>query len=181
MRNRLKLVAGIGAMVYLIGVAIIFVPILTAEDPYDDGRINQGPHLGSSVIYCRDGQNRANRGNYREGGIEVYNWTGANTGQVFFASEAEIQAVTVNPDAPVLIKSENGFRLYWLPDGQFQLNGVDDSGNEWAFIWEDCIPVITVAPPRNAESDNGVGLPPVLSGGGGLPTATSTVTPLPAP
>lgn len=130
-----KLMLGL-ILITFVAMMVIFVPILTAQDPYDDGRINQGPHLGNAVVYCRNS------------GIEVYDWKASQ--QVFFASETEILAVSAKPDAPVEIKSQGGYSLYRLPGGEFQLNGPDELGNIWAFIWKECQPVITVSRSQSA-------------------------------
>ncbi len=121
-------------------VAISAVSAL-ADDNLDptkyDGRINQAEVLGGNAVYCIDHNGMPTSDGWSDGGIRVLD---SNGQVVFFASAAEIDALGV-PDVNTLIQSEGGLSLYRQPDGGFSLNGFDEWGKPYTFVFNNCVPI----------------------------------------
>lgn len=108
--------------------------------PYGDNRINQNYHIGGHVIYCIDEEGRAYNGGFTEGEIRVEYWSeeqDQNLGTRFKVTHERVEDTPITLSAPTLIKSENGFAMYLLPDGRYRLVGPGDTG-QFSFEWWQC-------------------------------------------
>ncbi|MBW4439173.1 MAG: hypothetical protein KME04_18685 [Pleurocapsa minor GSE-CHR-MK-17-07R] len=120
-----------GIVLLLMGaLGLLMLPALA-----QDGRINQADNLGGYAIYCVD-SNLNPALHYDEGGIRVLTSTGL---EALFVPNADIVAVG-EPEENTMLGSAGSLSLYRLGGfpWYFQLNGVDDSGKEFAFLWLEC-------------------------------------------
>ncbi|MBW4439174.1 MAG: hypothetical protein KME04_18690 [Pleurocapsa minor GSE-CHR-MK-17-07R] len=126
-----RLIKTLGLVLLVIGAMMMFMLPTLAQD----GRINQSDNLGGYAIYCVD--NNLNPAlHYDQGGIRVLDSTGL---EALFVPNADIVAVG-EPEENTLLGSAGSLSLYRLGGypWYFQLNGVDDSGKEFAFLWLEC-------------------------------------------
>ncbi len=102
-----------------------------------DGRLNPTTRLGNAIVYCINGAGYTDRG-ISGGGIAILHYAGPSQGVVFYATEAEINAVGIPADIQ-LIKAESGYYLYRRFDRLFELRAVNVDGAEnFVFRWLDC-------------------------------------------
>ena len=125
----------------LFALMAVGVVVVSADDNVDpskyDGRINMVEWVGNHAVYCVDHTGTPTSDGWSDGGIRVLDGGGQ---VVFFASAAEINAVGV-PAVNTLIKTEGGLSLYRQPDGGFSLNGVDQWGKPYTFVFYNCVPI----------------------------------------
>ncbi len=125
----------------LLALAAITAVSVLADDNIDpskkDGRINEAEHVGGNAVYCVDHTWTPTSDGWEDGGIRVLNGNGQ---EIFFASAAEIDAVGV-PAVNTLLKTEGGLSLYRQPDGGFSLNGLDEWGKPYTFVFYNCVPI----------------------------------------
>ncbi len=136
----------------LLAIAIVMIATIAhivAAAPDNDGRINVAPHLGGDVVYCVDA-NRNVTSNPASAGLRLLNLNGV---ELFYVSARSIAAVPEFPAQNTLIATGKGsfgaVSLYRLTSGQFQLNGVDEHGKGYSFIWNDCTPVNPIPDPHD--------------------------------
>ncbi|MFQ3568405.1 MAG: hypothetical protein SNJ59_15560 [Aggregatilineales bacterium] len=113
----------------------------------DDGRINQGIHLGGVGVYCEDALGEAGT-SFEDGGIAVWSITGE---RLIFVPEDELLAgLTTELEAQgqeaagfVLLAEADGpfgplalWRVGTAPS--FQLRGVYEDGKPFVFGWSVC-------------------------------------------
>lgn len=127
--NRIYRLIVAGALL-VVALIVFMLPALA-----QDGRINQADNLGGYAIYCVD-SNLNPALHYNEGGIRVLTASGA---EALFVPNADIVAVG-EPAENTLLGSAGSLSLYRLGGFPyyFQLNGVDDSGKEFAYLWLEC-------------------------------------------
>jgi hypothetical protein len=82
------------------------------------------------------------------GGIRVLD---INGNEVLFVPSADIIAVGDNPAENTLLGAANGLELYRLVGGGFQLNGLDEHGQLFEFIFYNCLPI---GPIPNTHNDD---------------------------
>ncbi len=130
-----------GVFLVIVMLALLTVALVSADDNVDpsqrDGRINLGDWVGGNAVYCIDHTGTPTSDGWSDGGIRVLNGDGQ---VIFFASAAEINAANATTDN-VLIKSEGGLSLYRQPDGGFSLNGFDEWGKPYTFVFNSCVPI----------------------------------------
>lgn len=115
----------------------------------DDGRINEAAYLGGIAIYCNDAEGNLTSSAPKGFQLVTYNHEGqiilrldgdrlrsyvdaANRGELtepFFVGGGTSRQGAVN------------FSYYVLPNGKFQVSGVDEYTNAFSFEWEMCTPV----------------------------------------
>ena len=139
MRPRYIRILTLTTMVF--ALAFLTAVIVIADDNVDsskyDGRLNVAAWIGGNAVYCVDKSWSPTSDGWSDGGIRILDGNGQ---AVFFASAAEIDAVGV-PTENTLVKSEAGFSLYRQPDGGFSLNGVDQWGSPYTFVFQSCVPI----------------------------------------
>lgn len=93
-----------------------------------DGRENPQHPSATVAIYCTDI------------GIDVYYMDISGRGTFAFrATQAEIDAVPVNPAQNTQIDGAPGVALYRLTDGKMQVNAPPDwEGKPYIYIWDGC-------------------------------------------
>lgn len=134
------------AFILLIGLTLVF-----AQSGYPaDGRINVSDHVGGNAVYCLDEKGQAS-GNY-EGGITVVSTQGktlllADPRAVDTPRQAALQdELTENIQvASALDAYGRSLDLYILTSGELQLNGYDEHGKPFVFIWTGCEAVLPPA------------------------------------
>lgn len=113
----------------------------------DDGRINQGIHLGGVGVYCEDAMGEAGA-SFEDGGIAVWSITGERL--IFVPEEELLAGLTTEPTTQG--QGEAGFVLLAEADGpfgplalwrvgsapSFQLRGVYEDGKPFVFGWSVC-------------------------------------------
>jgi uncharacterized protein YgiM (DUF1202 family) len=97
-----------------------------------DGRLNAYDDLGYALVYCMDANGYTNAGTFAGGGIVVYFWNDSSI--PLFASEAEIKATSNGQ----MVKQNGVFSLYIREEGGFLLNGIDQTGAAFTFVWDGC-------------------------------------------
>ncbi len=136
-----KITRWLGVILTLAMLAFLAVTIVSADDNIDpskrDGRINMAEWVNGNAVYCVDHTWTPTSLGWSDGGIRVLDGGGQ---AIFFASAAEIDAVGV-PAVNTLIKSEGGLSLYRQPDGGFSLNGIDQWGKPFTFVFNSCVPI----------------------------------------
>lgn len=164
-------------MVWL-AVFIIFVTTLMVAMG-GDLRLNTVTHLGGLVVYCVDA-NRQASDDWRSGGIQVMYYNQGSAREVLFVSSRAIERFGSSPSANVSLGTWNGLSgtvsLYRLTSGEFQLNGYDEYGKSFSFIWLECVAegMPAQAFGRGFESTFPPNLPP-------QPTNSPTPGPSPTP
>lgn len=118
----------------------VMVGVGPGGSPDRDGRLNPFTYLGYAIFYCVNAQGYTDRGTFNGGGIVIYNYDGPSKGVIFFASEAEINAVGVPAEGVQPVKSEAGYTLYRRYDGLFEMRGVNLNNEPFIFRWKDCNP-----------------------------------------
>ena len=125
----------------LVVLSCLMAVVVVADDNVDpskkDGRINMVEWVGGNAVYCVDQAWMPTSDGWSKGGIRVLDGGGQ---PIFFASAAEINAVGV-PAVNTLIKTEGGLSLYRQPDGGFSLNGIDQWGKPYTFVFQNCVPI----------------------------------------
>lgn len=126
-----RLIKTLGLVLLVIGAMMMFILPTLAQD----GRVNQADNLGGYAIYCVDG-NLNPALHYNEGGIRVLT---ANGAEALFVPNARIVEVG-EPAENTLLGSAGSLSLYRLGGYPyyFQLNGVDDTGKEFAYPFLEC-------------------------------------------
>lgn len=166
-------------MVWL-AVFIIFVTTLMVAMG-GDLRLNTVTHLGGLVIYCVD-TNRQASDDWRSGGIQVMYYNQGSAREVLFVSSTAIERFGSSPSANTSLGTWNGLSgmvsLYRLTSGEFQLNGYDEYGKPFSFIWSECVAEGMPAEARDGgfESTFPPNLPPMPPNS---PTPGPTPTPFP--
>ncbi|MBZ0308434.1 MAG: SH3 domain-containing protein, partial [Anaerolineae bacterium] len=118
----------------------VMVGVGPGGSPDRDGRLNPFTYLGYAIFYCVNAQGYTDRGSFSGGGIVIYNYDGPSKGVIFFASEAEINAVGVPAEGVQPVKAEAGYTLYRRYDGLFEMRGINLYGEAFIFRWKDCNP-----------------------------------------
>lgn len=130
--------------------------VLSAANGPGDGRINVGPYVGGLAIYCIDANGSA--GGSAAGGIRVLSGSGQ---EVLFASGADLaalldQAQNGSMAQNTLVASAPGpygtgdVSLYVLTSGEYYLNGYDQHGSYFEFVWSGCESIL---PPRSRSNE----------------------------
>lgn len=150
------------SLVLLLVTALVLSSLMIAAAQPTDGRINQIAHLGGAAVYCVD-ENFNPSNNYGDGGIRVLDIDGQ---ELLFVPAAEIDAAGEFPAEPVVLGEASGpygpMTLYLLPNNDFQLNGVDEHGKEFAFPWRGCAGVGPAAPASVGTSAPGSPMPTMI-------------------
>lgn len=128
------------ALVLTLLVVVMLLNVLA-----DDGRLNAGVHLGGLSVYC-------------VGDVENIRVLDQNGGEVLYVDSATLRqfpaALSVNT---LIATTETPFGrldLYRLTTGEFQLNGYDEYGKPFEFIWEGCRQASEDAAPRTEEAES---------------------------
>lgn len=149
-------------VVFFALLSSIGLTLVIAQSGYPaDGRLNVGDHVGGNAVYCLDHKNQPS-GSY-EGGITVVSTQGetlllADPRAVDTPLQAALRGeLAENTRVESAIDAYGRpLDLYVLTSGELQLNGYDEHGKPFAFIWTGCDAV----------------LPPAASGSANSPTAT---------
>lgn len=140
-------------------ILITGILIANADDGVgyaNDGRLNAIFHMGGSAIYC------VNRyldptSSYDDGGIRVLSINGQ---EQMFVPASKIAETGDHPAVDTMLaESTNAYgvlRLFRLTGGEFMLNGIDEHGNPFWFIFKDCLPQ---GPAVSGSSGGGGGRP----------------------
>jgi hypothetical protein len=122
----------------LLVAVMLFGGLLLVAAQETDGRINTVEHVGGAAVYCVD-QNFAPASDWHNGGIRVLD----ADGQVLLFAPADEIIVAGDPPEETLMVGEGAnpfgpLTLYFRPDSKFQLNGTDEHGKAFLFVWLDC-------------------------------------------
>ncbi|MFN8378012.1 MAG: hypothetical protein U0452_05010 [Anaerolineae bacterium] len=117
---------------------LLFSGLMLASAQESDGRVNPVEHVGGAAVYCVD-ENLAPAAHWSDGGIRVLD---AHGQELLFVPAADIEAAGDPPEEPVLVGTgANAFgtlQLIVLPNSKFQLNGTDEWGKSFEFVWGGC-------------------------------------------
>ncbi|MEZ4669468.1 MAG: hypothetical protein R3E39_16295 [Anaerolineae bacterium] len=117
----------------LLVLVLAAVGVAAVSANFDDGRVNHWEAGAPVAVYCKytDEERQV------FAGIEVLRINAENNGTlVLDASAAQIATVDSTPATHILILSENGYTLYRLTSGDFQLLAPADSeGKVYSFTW----------------------------------------------
>ncbi len=153
-KNQLFTFVVLLALVFSIGLTLV-----VAEGGYPaDGRINVGDHVGGNAVYCLNEKGQAS-GSY-EGGITIL----STQGKTLLLADARVvdtpfqAALSGELTENMLIASApdaygRPLDLYVLTTGELQLNGYDEHGKPFAFIWQGCEAVLPPAAAAPAATD----------------------------
>ncbi|MBZ0277154.1 MAG: hypothetical protein K8I60_13470 [Anaerolineae bacterium] len=153
-------------------VLTLFVVVMMLNVLADDGRLNGGVHLGGLSVYCT-------------GDVENIRVLDQNGGEVLYVDSTTLSQFPVAPSVNTRIATTmtplGRLDLYRLTTGEFQLNGYDEHGKPFAFIWEGCREASEDS--ASSESPRGTSRPgnpplPSLAPTNTLPSSTPTdITP----
>lgn len=123
----------------LVALALaLFSGLMLVAAQESDGRVNPVEHVGGAAVYCVD-ELFSPAAHWNDGGIRVLDAKGQ---ELLFAPAADIEAAGNPPKEPVLVGSgANAFgtlELLVLPNTDFQLNGTDEHGKSFEFVWGGC-------------------------------------------
>jgi len=126
------------SVAFVLLATLLFSSLMLVAAQETDGRVNPVEHVGGAAVYCVDADfNPAPYWN--EGGIRVLDARGQ---ELLFTPAEDIQNAGGEPGEPVQVGSgANAFgplELWLLPKGTFQLNGTDEWGKAFEFVWGGC-------------------------------------------
>lgn len=133
---------------------VFFSSLMLAAAQETDGRINPVEHVGGAAVFCVDA-NFTPSDQWNEGGIRVLD---AHGQELLFASADVIHQADLESGSPVLVgtgaNAYGPLELFVLPSTNFQLNGTDEWGKSFEFVWGGCgytvespvVPLPTVQP-----------------------------------
>lgn len=108
------------------------VGLVSADDPsLRDGRVNYWDAGAPVAVYCHfDGSNLSS--------IELLKINSSNQGELLLEiSAADINAAGDQPAVNTLLAEAQGFKLYRLTNGEFEVMApADKEGKVYAFTWE---------------------------------------------
>ncbi len=123
----------------LVIVVLLFGGLMLVAAQETDGRVNAVEHVGGAAVYCVDENFEPAADNWSDGGIRVLDAQGQ---ELLFAPAADIIAAGDPPEETVLVgEGANAYgplTLYYMPNSKFQLNGIDEHGKDFEFIWGGC-------------------------------------------
>jgi hypothetical protein len=146
--------------IVLLAVAFsIGLTLVVAQSGYPaDGRINVGDHVGGNAVYCL-GEKGQPSGNF-EGGITVVSTYGktlllADPRAVDTPLQTALRGeLTENMQVASAIDAYGRpLDLYVLTSAELQLNGYDEHGKPFTFIWTGCDAVLPPAVAAPATTD----------------------------
>ncbi|MBL8145877.1 MAG: hypothetical protein JNL34_05780 [Anaerolineae bacterium] len=119
-------------------MALLFSSLMLVTAQETDGRVNPVEHVGGAAVFCVDADfNPA--AHWTDGGIRVLDAEGQ---ELLFAAAEVIQNSGRTPGEPVQVGTgANAFgplELLLLPNESFQLNGTDEWGKSFEFVWGGC-------------------------------------------
>jgi len=145
-KNRLFTFSILLILVFSIGLTLV----VAAGGYPADGRINVGDHVGGNAVYCLDALGQPS-GSY-EGGIAVVSTQGKT---LLLADPRDVDTPLQAAQRSELAENTQAassvdaygrlLDLYVLTSGELQLNGYDEHGKAFAFIWTGCEAVLPPA------------------------------------
>ncbi len=130
----------LGALVLAV---LLFGGLALVAAQETDGRVNSTEHVGGAAVYCVD-QNFDPATDWHNGGIRVLD---ANGQELLFAPAADVIAAGDPPEETVMVgEGANAYgplTLYFMPNSKFQLNGTDEHGKDFEFVWDGCGSIVS--------------------------------------